>query len=124
MNPEFKTIGESFIQQYYTMFDSDIMTRASLANFYRNESMLTFEGQQFMGKEAIEGKLKSLTFQKINHAISSVDCQPTFDGGVVVMVVGQLKTDDDPPHQFLQTFVLKGPEFFVQHDLFRLCLGG
>lgn len=32
--------------------------------------------------------------------------------------------DDDPPHGFNQTFVLKplGDSFFVQHDMFRLAL--
>ncbi|CAG7818642.1 unnamed protein product [Allacma fusca] len=68
-------------------------------------------------------RFNGLTFQKIQHAITSVDCQPMFDGGILINVIGQLKTDDDPPHTFSQTFVLKrSPEgaFFCQHDIFRL----
>lgn len=126
MNPDYENIGKVFVQQYYAMFDGDVSTRANIANFYSDQnSLLTFEGMPSMGKAKIAEKLGSLTFQKINHAIDTCDCQPTMDGGVVVMVMGQLKTDDDPAHRFIQTFVLKpaNNSYFVQHDLFRLCLG-
>lgn len=126
MNPDYDNIGKVFVQQYYNMFDGDVSARANIANFYSDtNSLLTFEGMPFMGKAKIAEKLGQLTFQKINHAIDTCDCQPTMDGGVVVMVMGQLKTDDDPPHRFIQTFVLKpaNNSYFVQHDLFRLCLG-
>ena len=47
-----------------------------------------------------------------------------FDGGIVINVLGQLKTDDDPAQSFTQMFVLKpgGGSFFIQHDTFRLVL--
>merc|ERR1711860_266550 len=72
------------------------------------------------GSAKIMEKIASLTFQKIAHIITSVDSQPTFDGGVMVNVLGQLKTDEDPP----QAFVLKpnADSFFIQHDMFRLGL--
>lgn len=35
--------------------------------------------------------LQSLSFNKIARAITTVDCQPTFDGGVLVNILGQLK---------------------------------
>ena len=40
------------------------------------------------------------------------------------MVTGQLKTDDDPPHSFHQSFVLRpaGGSFVVANDIFRLAL--
>lgn len=126
MNPDYENIGKVFVQQYYAMFDGDANARANIANLYSDtDSLLTFEGQPFMGKAKIATKLSQLTFQKINHAIETLDCQPTIDGGIVIMVTGQLKTDDDKPLRFIQTFVLKplNNSFFVQHDLFRLCLG-
>lgn len=85
---------------------------------------MTFEGTQLMGRAKILEKFQSLTFQKILHVITTVDCQPTFDGGLVVSVLGQLKTDDDPPHTFNQTFLLKpsAETFFVANDIFRLAL--
>ena len=47
-----------------------------------------------------------------------------FDGGILVNVMGQLKTDNDPAQSFMQNFVLKpmGDTFFIQHDVFRLVL--
>jgi len=124
MNPNFKTIGEQFTTEYYGMFD-DPNRRPGLVNWYNpDQSLMTFEGQQIQGAAKIMEKISSLTFQKIAHVITAVDCQPTFDGGVLITVLGQLKTDDDPPQSFTQSFVLKpnGESFFIQHDMFRLVL--
>jgi hypothetical protein len=52
---------------------------------------MTFEGQQMQGSAKIMEKIASLTFQKIAHVITAVDCQPTFDGGILINVLGQLK---------------------------------
>ncbi|XP_076339591.1 putative nuclear transport factor 2 isoform X3 [Tachypleus tridentatus] len=98
----------------------------TLNNFLKREetSLMSFEGQNLLGRSKIMEKINSLTFQKIAHSITKVDCQPMFDGGVLVCVLGQLKTDDDPPHTFSQTFVLKpyNEGFYVQHDVFRIAV--
>jgi len=123
LEPQFNEIGNAFATQYYALFDNPA-TRGSLLQFYHAEnSLMSFEGQQCQGAQKIMEKFNGLTFQKIAHLITAVDCQPMFDGGVLINVIGQLKTDDDPPHTFSQTFVLKRtPEggFFCQHDMFRL----
>jgi hypothetical protein len=124
LNMNYDQIGQAFVLQYYGMFDNPT-TRANLVNFYTPQaSLMTFEGAQFHGAEKIMEKLKTLTFQKIAHIPTKVDCQPMFDGGILVMVIGQLKTDDDPPHPYTQMFVLKPAEssFYVAHDVFRLNL--
>lgn len=124
LNPQYETIGKAFTQQYYAMFD-DPAQRPNLVNLYNAEqSLMTFEGQQMTGAAKIMEKIASLTFQKIAHVITAVDCQPTFDGGILINVLGQLKTDDDPPNSFTQVFVLKpsSDSFFIQHDMFRLVL--
>ena len=87
------------------MFDNPA-TRAQLQQLYNSEqSLLSFEGQQMQvldlsrvlhllhlqGSAKIMEKLASLTFQKIAHLITAVDCQPMFDGGILVNVLGQLK---------------------------------
>ncbi|CAH1269698.1 NUTF2 [Branchiostoma lanceolatum] len=119
MNPQFDQVGRQFVEFYYKVFDEN---RSGLAPLYRQPSMMTFEGVQLIGAEAIMQKLIALPFQKVQHVVTTVDCQPMLDGGVLVMVVGQLKTDDDPPHGFSQTFVLKndGSNWFIFSDLFRL----
>jgi hypothetical protein len=88
LNPNYETIGQEFVAHFYRLFD-DPATRAQLINLYNPEnSLLTFEGAQFKGSLAIMEKISSLTFQKIIHAPTTVDCQPMFDGGILVMVFG------------------------------------
>ena len=36
----------------------------------------------------------SFYIQKIGHNVTSIDCHPMFDGGILVNVMGQLKTDE------------------------------
>ncbi|XP_070507179.1 probable nuclear transport factor 2 [Chironomus tepperi] len=124
LNPQYVDIGKGFVAQYYALFD-DPNSRNSLVNMYNNElSFMTFEGQQIQGAPKILEKLQSLTFQKIERIITAIDSQPMFDGGVLINVLGRLKTDEDQPHAYIQTFVLKpaGGSFFLQHDIFRLAL--
>jgi len=53
-NAQFAEIGKAFAQHYYQTFDTN---RAALHSLYQNESMLTFENEQFMGMQAIMTKL-------------------------------------------------------------------
>jgi len=124
LNPNYESIGKAFTDQYYQMFDNPA-TRAQLQALYNaDQSLMSFEGQQMQGAAKIMEKLQSLTFQKIAHLITAVDCQPMFDGGILINVLGQLKTDDDIPQSFMQNFVLKPAQdsFFIEHDIFRLVL--
>ncbi|XP_077275722.1 nuclear transport factor-2 isoform X2 [Temnothorax americanus] len=124
MNVPYEAIGKGFVQQYYAMFD-DPTQRANLINMYNAEtSFMTFEGLQIQGAIKIMEKLTSLSFQKINRIITAIDSQPMFDGGVLINVLGRLQTDEDQPHAYIQTFILKpiGTSFYVQHDIFRLAL--
>ncbi|XP_016937228.1 probable nuclear transport factor 2 [Drosophila suzukii] len=122
LNPQYEDIGKGFVQQYYAIFD-DPANRANVVNFYSaTDSFMTFEGHQIQGAPKILEKVQSLSFQKITRVITTVDSQPTFDGGVLINVLGRLQCDDDPPHAFSQVFVLKANAgtFFVAHDIFRL----
>uniref|UniRef100_A0A182MSB6 NTF2-related export protein n=1 Tax=Anopheles culicifacies TaxID=139723 RepID=A0A182MSB6_9DIPT len=122
LNPQYEEIGKGFVTQYYALFD-DSTQRPTLVNLYNAElSFMTFEGQQIQGAAKILEKLQSLTFQNISRVLTAVDSQPMFDGGVLINVLGRLQCDDDPPHAYSQTFVLKpiGTSFFCAHDIFRL----
>ncbi|XP_075693029.1 nuclear transport factor 2 [Rhinoderma darwinii] len=114
-------IGCSFVQHYYRLFDSD---RTLLKAIYTDASCLTWEGQQYQGKDAIIEKLSMLPFQKIQHSITSQDHQPTPDNCIVSMVVGQLKADDDPVIGFHQMFLLRNVQdvWVCTNDMFRLSL--
>ena len=52
---------------------------------------VTFDYYTVQGAAKIMEKIASLTFQKIAHLITAIDCQPSFDGGIVINVLGQLK---------------------------------
>lgn len=113
------------MKQYYAIFDGEREGREKLVIFYHAElSLMSFEGVQVQGAAQILEKIKNLSFTKIVRAITTVDCQPTFDGGVLVNILGQLKMDEDPVHGFSQTFVLKpmNDSFYIQHDSFRLVI--
>ncbi|CDW52239.1 probable nuclear transport factor; nuclear transp ort factor (ntf) [Trichuris trichiura] len=128
-NPNFESIGQAFVQHYYRMFDvTDGTTRSTgVADLYDPlESYVTFEGAQMKGKEAILQKYSGLPFKSIQRAITKVDCQPLADGSVLVLVLGQLKTDEDMPQSYSHTFVLKpapgGTSFFISNEIFTLVL--
>ncbi|XP_052866433.1 probable nuclear transport factor 2 [Anopheles cruzii] len=122
LNPNYEDIGKTFITQYYALFD-DPANRPGLVNLYNAElSFMTFEGQQIQGAAKILEKIQGLAFQKIQRVLTAVDSQPMFDGSILINVLGRLQCDDDPPHAYSQTFVLKptGTSFFCAHDMFRL----
>ncbi|XP_013389047.1 nuclear transport factor 2 [Lingula anatina] len=116
-----ESIATTFLTNYFNTFDS---SRANVGPFYHADAQLTFEGQLFSGPQAIVAKFTSLPFQKIQHSITTMDSQATVDGGITILVVGKIKTDDDPIHGFTQTFHLKqvGDSLLVVNDLFRLIL--
>ncbi len=116
-------VAKAFTDHYYQTFDTN---RSGLATLYQNESMLTFEGQQFMGAQAIVEKLTGLPFQSVQHRVVSLDAQPSMSGGLVVFVTGQLITDgESKPLNFSQVFALMnaGGSYVVTNDMFRLNYG-
>ncbi|XP_032235982.1 nuclear transport factor 2 [Nematostella vectensis] len=122
MSQPFEQVAKQFVEYYYSVFDSN---RNNLAPLYQPGSMLTFEGAQIQGTEAIVAKLVSMPFQQVLHVITSQDAQPLPNGGIIVFVMGQLKADQDPPLTFSQCFTLfqtTEGSYYVQNDMFRLGL--
>lgn len=123
MNQQFQHIGETFVKHYYGIFDGGKECRKNLADFYHAQlSLMSFEGTHVQGAANILEKLKSFNFTKIGRVITTVDCQPTFDGGVLINILGQIKLDEFPVCGFFQTFMLKpiNNSFVIHHDIFRL----
>ncbi|KAL9251699.1 Nuclear transport factor 2A-like protein [Drosera capensis] len=87
MDPD--AVAKAFVEHYYSRFDAN---RSNLGNLYQDSSMLTFEGQKVAGAQNIVAKLTSLPFQQCQHAVTTVDCQPSgAAGGVLVFVSGNLQ---------------------------------
>jgi hypothetical protein len=116
---DIQTVGRSFVDFYYAAFDRN---RAELDALYKDHSMLSFEGQQFQGKQQILQKLVALPFQKVQHRVATVDVQPSNpqQGPLLVFVTGQLLVDEESnPQQFSQTFQLvpEGSSYYVFNGL-------
>merc|ERR1712216_114447 len=124
-NAQFAEIGPAFAQHYYTTFDT---ARVNLQTLYKDQSMLSFENEQFMGMQAIMTKLTTLQFQTVQHKITTCDAQPVTEGNaILVMVTGDLAVDGNvtTPLKFAQTFHLHpdGASWYIKHDMFRLNYG-
>ncbi|CDJ58221.1 nuclear transport factor 2, putative [Eimeria maxima] len=122
LNPHFDSIGPQFVQLYYETFRNN---RANLGELYTEDSLLTYEGTQFRGATAIVQKLSQLP-AVVNHQLVTCDCQPTPNGGVLIVVCGDLAIEDNPPMKFTQTFNLVpngSGTYAVFNDCFRLCIG-
>ncbi|XP_076449647.1 uncharacterized protein LOC143286022 isoform X1 [Babylonia areolata] len=90
MNPDFQKIGESFVSYYYNIFDQR-ETRENILACYHAEALLTFEEEQCQGIQTIRQKLcEKFKMGSIHRVITKIDCQPMYDGGVLVYVFGQL----------------------------------
>ena len=87
--------------------------------------MMTFEGSQVGGPEAIIGKFRS--FGTVSHQVKSVDVQPSVnDSAILVFVTGSIKIGGDNPLHFCEMFqlVATGPgQYYVHNDVFRLNYG-
>lgn len=51
---DFDGIAKAFVSHYYTTFDGN---RANLGSLYQDNSMLTFEGERFQGRDNIVKKI-------------------------------------------------------------------
>ncbi|PGH29645.1 hypothetical protein GX50_07603 [[Emmonsia] crescens] len=132
----YQTVAEHFVKFYYTAFDSIKRTnnkddekevvdegRDGLRALYRDESMLTFETVCVSGTNAIMEQLMGMPFQKVKHVQSTVDAQPTEEGGVVILVTGALMIDEEQkPMNYSQVFHLRrdGASYYVFNDIFKL----
>lgn len=120
----FQQVGEQFVQHYYNTFDTN---RSQLGPLYNETSMMTWEGEQFQGSQAIVQKLGSLAFTKVQHQVVKCDCQPGIgDNGVLIFVTGHLIVDDNQnPLKFAQIFYLRpgNGSYYCQNDMFRLNIG-
>ncbi|KAF8315805.1 nuclear transport factor 2 domain protein [Clavulina sp. PMI_390] len=126
----FPEIARAFVSHYYPTFDSGLSARNNLASLYRPESMLTWESNQVQGTQNIIAQLTKPGLEKVKHAVTTTDAQPSPGNGVVVVVTGSMVIDEayDKPLTFTETFHLQPIPgqpggFFVYNQIFKLILG-
>ncbi|KAK7689039.1 hypothetical protein QCA50_007730 [Cerrena zonata] len=122
---DIQAIAKQFTDFYYTTFDTN---RPGLQSLYREHSMLTWEGQPFLGAPNISEKISSLPFEKVQHKVTTLDAQPSSPtvSSMIVSVTGLLLVDDsENALQFSQIFQLipDGGSYYVYNDIFRLNYG-
>ena len=66
---DFTEVGTQFVKHFYSTFNQP---REQLMVLFSDQSMLSFEGEQFLGQEAIYGKLSS--FGNVTHKVNTMDC--------------------------------------------------
>ncbi|KAJ7722283.1 hypothetical protein DFH07DRAFT_288675 [Mycena maculata] len=121
---DINVVAGQFVNYYYETFDnSQPEERAkNLQVLYRPSSMLTFEGTQLLGVEAIGERLAQLP--KVQHKIVTLDAQPSSGAvaSVLVSVTGTLAIDGENPMNFSQIFHLlpEAQSYYVFNDIFRL----
>ncbi|KAJ3112635.1 hypothetical protein HDU96_004357 [Phlyctochytrium bullatum] len=109
--------------QYYTFLSKE---PHRLHCFYKNKSKFLHgtEGESLEtqeGQKAIHQRILELDFQDCKVLVSNVDSQPSHDGCIVIMVLGEMSNKGGASHKFAQTFVLaqQTSGYFVYNDMFR-----
>lgn len=82
---------------------------------------MVYEGEDVRGTQAIVEKLTSLPYSTIQHSPTSNDCTVTVSNGLLVMVVGKLKADEDILRPSFSSNNY-GDGLFIMNDLFRLVM--
>lgn len=87
--------------------------------------MMTFEGNQLQGAQAIVGKLRSIG--QVRHTVKSMDVQPSCQpNAIVIFVTGSIQIDGGNPLHFSEMFQLVGGDnnqYMIHNDIFRLNYG-
>ncbi|KAK2194692.1 bifunctional Nuclear transport factor 2-Mtr2/Nuclear transport factor 2 [Babesia duncani] len=109
-NPQFNEVGLQFVRMYYQLMETD---RNKLAQFYNEQSMMTFETGTFKGQQAIMEKLLANPASK--YAIITCDCQPAPNNAVIAFIIGDLMVENNPPMKFAHVVQLfpNGNSYFA-----------
>lgn len=117
-------IGTQFCKQYYRMLS--VEPEAGY-KFYSKMSHLThgeegnLEVPMCFGLDEIQQRILSMGFSGCRVFISTIDCQASLQGGVVVVVIGKMQMTGGVLRKFVQSiFLAEQPTgFFVLNDVFR-----
>ena len=114
-------IVKSFLNSYYQTM---MTNRPGLINFYTESSCFSYERSEHKGLQSINEKLAGFSFKSINYNFDEFDVQPApIEGGLVIMVVGELQLDGSDNFRFSQVFQLLpngNGGYYLHNDIFRL----
>ena len=117
-------VGCQFVQQYYTVLNQD---PGRLHCFYKKHSSFTYgiEGEfalPTVGQNDIHSRILGLGFDECKVTISNLDCQASLNGGIIILVTGQLLNRNSVSKKFAQSFFLaEQPNgYYVLNDILRI----
>lgn len=119
VNPD--EVGKAFATHFYNLFDNN---RPAMTSLFQDQSMITFEGKQFLGGAAAVQHLMSLG-TNVKHQPQQVFAQPTFNGALLLLVIGNIYIDSPNPVRFSDVFTLvpAGGSFWVYNAVLSLNYG-
>lgn len=111
-------IAKPFVDHFYSLLDT---RRDELATIFTERSTFQFGNTIRGGRGMILDYLMSLP--STNHFVTSADGHPMENGGFMILVLGQMRTDNDAyPKPFSQSFFIKmNPcgQYIVMNTSFR-----
>ncbi len=117
MNPQ--ELAGNFLNTYYSTMMSN---RTQMVNFYREDSCLSYEGDNRRGIKDIMDKFDGLSFKTIQYNFENHDFQPTPMNGLLIGVNGKLLMDGENNFSFFQIFHLmqdNAGAWYLSNDIFR-----
>ncbi|KAJ3042011.1 hypothetical protein HDV00_008303 [Rhizophlyctis rosea] len=114
-------IGRLFVHEYYTFLTYDpsklhLLFEPNCSHKVEQESV-----RQCHGLQEIYNRVAELTRRYRKVSIKSVDSQPSFNGGIVIQVLGEMSNKGQSSHKFAQTFFLaeQPTGFYIWNDIFH-----
>ena len=108
-------IGLQFLQAFFS-------PKADISNFYGNDSILTFESDNLIGKEEIIGKLKNL---QVNTIPKNYSVQPSVNG-ILIYFSGMFQiVGEQNQMPFTRCIFLanNNGSYYIKNDIYKVTFG-
>ncbi|WVQ70165.1 uncharacterized protein L199_008390 [Kwoniella botswanensis] len=116
-------VGWQFVPQYYNFVNKQ---PHRLHCFYNKRSTFIHgeegeESQIALGQQEIHDRIVAIGYNECKVYIHSIDSQSSANGGIIILVIGEMSNNHQPWRKFTQTFFLaEQPNgYFVLNDIFR-----
>lgn len=109
-------LAREFVETYYLTLQKK---KEDLLQFYTEDSIMSFEGNHNKGLKEIAERIEQLSYTsvtffplftllislQIKHEVVTMDAHPSLvPNGILITVTGNMQTDEDAPHKFVQVF--------------------
>lgn len=111
-----KNIGQQFLQTFFGKGTIDY------ANYYGNDSVLTFESEVFFGQNNINEKLKSLN---LSSNFTNFEVQPSASG-ILIFVSGTCciaGESNQIPFMRVMFLAQSNGSYYVKNDIYKITFG-